>query len=144
MARIVGIRLNSSQCQSQVKQLHLETVVRGDIVYSAGKQSSAGRANKHRIVLWEVFSGAGCRHRFVHCTHLCEMLMKLKQIFNAHSLHHPPTYLCVKQCASDIQYYTAQIQSQIHSNTHTQRLGMTHTSFSKHVILPPSEALLKE
>lgn len=78
MARIVGIRLNSSSCQSQVKQLHLETVVRGDIVYSAGKQSSAGRANRLWIVLWEAFSGARCRHRFVHCTHLCEILMKLK------------------------------------------------------------------
>lgn len=77
-ARRVGIRLNSSLCQSQVKQLHLETAVGGDIVYSVGKQSSAGRANRHQIILWEAFSGAGCRHRFVHRAHLCEILTKLK------------------------------------------------------------------
>lgn len=64
--------------KAKVKQLHLETVVRGDIVYSAAKQSSAGRANRRRRALWEAFSGAGCRHRFVHCTRPCEILMKPK------------------------------------------------------------------
>lgn len=62
VARIVGIRLNSGSCQSQVKQLHLESVVREDIVYSAGRRSSAGRANRLWRVLWEAFSGARCRH----------------------------------------------------------------------------------
>lgn len=74
---ILGIHSSSSLCQSQSQtvRLHLESVVRGDVVYSAANEGSAGRAKR---AMWEAFSGARCRHRFVHHTHPLEILIKPK------------------------------------------------------------------